>query len=156
RDSIIRACQGSEFLFHLAGAVDFANDWERFQRVNVDGTRCVIEAARLAGVRRLVHTSSVVAVGASARPGFLDETAHWNLGDLHVPYVTTKHQAERLALAASQAKLEVIVVNPSCVVGPDDFSASEFGTLCRRFWRRRVPFYFGGGNNFVDVRDVAE
>jgi dihydroflavonol-4-reductase len=41
------------------------------------------------------------------------------------------------------------------VIGPDDFSKSEFGTLCYRFWRGRIPFHFGGGNNFVDVRDVA-
>src|SRR5262249_43310070 len=50
---------------------------------------------------------------------------------------------------------EVVVVNPSCVVGPDDFSASEFGTLCRRFWRGRIPLHFAGGTNYVDVRDVA-
>jgi dihydroflavonol-4-reductase len=51
--------------------------------------------------------------------------------------------------------LQVVVVNPAGVIGPDDFSRSEFGTLCRRFWKGRIPFHFGGGNNFVDVRDVA-
>src|SRR5262249_31353186 len=44
---------------------------------------------------------------------------------------------------------------PTSVVGPDDFTASAFGTLCKRFWRGRLPLHFGGGNNFVDVRDVA-
>jgi dihydroflavonol-4-reductase len=47
------------------------------------------------------------------------------------------------------------VVNPASVIGPDDYSGSEFGMMCRRFWQGRVPLVFGGGNNFVDVRDVA-
>jgi dihydroflavonol-4-reductase len=85
----------------------------------------------------------------------LDETAGWNLGPMRVPYVTTKRQGEELALSAN-GELEVVVVNPGCVVGPDDFTGSEFGILCRRFWRGRLPIHFGGGNNFVDVRDVAD
>src|SRR5262249_36291172 len=52
--------------------------------------------------------------------------------------------------------LEVLAVNPACVVGPDDFAGSAFGRLCQRFWRGRVPVHFGGGNNFVDVRDGAD
>jgi len=153
--ALLQACRGCEFLFHVAGAVDFEDDWERFQRVNVEGTRNVLEAARVAGVRRVVHTSSIVAVGASLSPYARDETAAWNLGPLRVPYVTTKRQAEEVARAASGSGFEVEIVNTASVIGPDDVTASEFGTLCRRFWRRRIPLHFGGGNNFVDVRDVA-
>jgi dihydroflavonol-4-reductase len=149
---LARSC---EMVLHVAGAVSFGDDWPRLRRVNVEGTRIVLTAARAAGVRRVVHTSSIVAVGASLAPRVLDETAPWNLGPMRVPYVTTKRQAEELALTEN-GKLEVVVVNPGCVVGPDDFAGSEFGTLCRRFWRRRVPICFGGGNNFVDVRDVAD
>jgi dihydroflavonol-4-reductase len=69
--------------------------------------------------------------------------------------VTTKRQGEELALATRDG-VEVVVVNPASVVGPDDFSGSEFGTMCRRFWRGQIPVVFGGGNNFVDVRDVAD
>jgi dihydroflavonol-4-reductase len=49
----------------------------------------------------------------------------------------------------------VVVVNPASVIGPDDFTGSEFGVFCQRFWKGRIPFVFGGGANFVDVRDVA-
>jgi dihydroflavonol-4-reductase len=143
---------GCDFLFHLAGAVDFGDDWARFGRVNVQGTANVLRAASAARVRRFIHTSSVVAVGASDSPRTLTEQSDWNLGKYRVPYVTTKHQAEMLALAAP---LDVVAVNPSCVVGPDDHFRSEFGTLLRRFWRGWLPIHFGGGNNFVDVRDVA-
>jgi dihydroflavonol-4-reductase len=49
----------------------------------------------------------------------------------------------------------VVVVNPASVIGPDDYTGSEFGVFCQRFWKGRIPFVFGGGTNFVDVRDVA-
>jgi dihydroflavonol-4-reductase len=143
-----------EIAFHIAGAVDFESDWQRFLEVNVRGTENLLNAAQAAEVRRVIYTSSIVAVGASQAPTELDETAAWNLEPLGVPYITTKRWAEEKALARHD--LEVVVVHPASVVGPDDFSGSEFGTLCKRFWKGRLPFHFGGGNNFVDVRDVAE
>lgn len=154
-EAMARAFSGCDLVFHLAGAVDFGNSWKPFRKANVEGTAHVYSAARTAGVRRFVHTSSIVAVGADKRPVSIDETASWNLGRLQIPYVTTKREGEAKALAFAESS-EVIVVNPGCVVGPDDYTSSEFGTLCKRFWRGRIPFYFGGGNNFVDVRDVAE
>jgi dihydroflavonol-4-reductase len=153
---LARSLVDCELVFHLAGAVGFDNDWQAYYRVNVQGTQNLLEAARLAGVRRFVHTSSIAAVGGSATPRILDETVRWDLRSYRVPYVTTKRLAEENALAANGRGLEVVVVNPGSVVGPDDFADSEFGTLCRRFWKGRIPFYFGGGNNFVDVRDVAQ
>lgn len=153
--ALTRELHGCEFVFHLAGAVGFGNEWEPYYRVNVDGTRRLLEAARQAGVRRFVHTSSICAVGGADSPVVLDETAAWNLGSFRVPYVTTKRWAEEAVLAASTDRMDVVVVNPASVVGPSDFTGSEFGALCRRFWKGRLPIYFGGGNNFVDVRDVA-
>lgn len=155
-NALVDALKATDVLFHLAGAVDFGNDWGRYRAVNVEGTRTVLRAAKDAGVRRIVHVSSIVAVGASRYPQTIDETADWNLAPLRIPYVTTKWEAETLALRAVESGLDVVVANPACVLGPDDFSGSEFGTLCRRFWRGNVPFHFTGGNNFVDVRDVVD
>jgi dihydroflavonol-4-reductase len=154
--ALAEALGGAEFLVHAAGAVDFGDDWARLRTVNVGGTRAVLAAARVAGVRRAVHVSSVIAVGGCETPRVLDETASWNLGRFRVPYATTKREGEEAALGANGGGLSVVVVNPGCVVGPDDFTGSEFGTLCKRFWRGRVPVYFPGGSNFVDVRDVAD
>ncbi len=148
--------RGSEFVIHAAGAVGFDDDWTTYTRVNLDGTRNLLAAAKQAGVRRFLHASSIVAVGGAEEPRPLDESAAWNLGSLHVPYVTTKRWAEEAALGASCASMDVIAVNPASVIGPDDFTESEFGLLCKRFWKRRIPFFFGGGNNYVDVRDVAK
>jgi dihydroflavonol-4-reductase len=151
---LTKACEGHELLLHLAGAVDFNNDWEQCTRVNVGGTENVLNAAATAGVRRIVHASSIVAVGASRSPTRLNENSPWALASLEVPYVSTKHEAEKVVHRFARGP-EVIVVNPASVIGPDDFSGSEFGLMCRRFWQGRIPFVFGGGNNFVDVRDVA-
>lgn len=148
-------CRGVEILIHAAAAVNFGGDWAQAREVNVEGTRAVVQAARAAGVRRVVHLSSIVAVGATRWPEVLDETAAWTLGPFRAAYATTKQEAERVATTANGGELEVVVVNPGCVVGPDDYSGSEFGALCKRFWRGRVPFHFTGGNSFVDVRDVA-
>jgi dihydroflavonol-4-reductase len=148
------ACRGRDVLFHVAGAVDFNNDWGECRRVNVEGTAIVLRAATAAGVRRVLHTSSIVAVGATRRPVRLDESSPWNLAGRRVPYVTTKWEGEQLALGV-RGGLDVVVVNPGSVIGPDDFSGSEFGIMCRRFWQKRIPLVFGGGNNFVDVRDVV-
>jgi dihydroflavonol-4-reductase len=153
-DLLAAALREKDILFHLAGVVDLNNDWDQCRRVNVGGTANILRAACQAGIRRVVHASSIVAVGASANPVRLDESATWNLGAVQVPYVTTKHEGEQIALGVHDGP-EVVVVNPACVIGPDDFGSSEFGTMCRRFWRGRIPLVFGGGNNFVDVRDVA-
>lgn len=152
--ALTSGCAGCEVVFHLAGAVDFSDDLETMRKVNVTGSLNVLRAAKQAGVRRFIHTSSIVAVGASRRPTLLDEDTPWNLGNMGVPYAITKREGELAVLNAGDGP-EVVVVNPSCIVGPDDPGPSEFGSLCRRFWKGRVPIYFSGGNNFVDVRDVA-
>jgi dihydroflavonol-4-reductase len=153
--ALARGMTGCELVFHAAGAVGFGNDWAGYFRTNVQGTVNVLEAARQAGVRRVIHTSSVVAVGGSATPVCLDENAAWNLQAIRVPYVYSKRRAEQAALRANGEGLEVVVANPASVVGPNDHTNSEFGDLCKAFWKGRIPFHFGGGNNFVDVRDVA-
>jgi len=152
---LAEACRGRQFLFHLAGAVDFNNDWQLCRKVNVQGTANILKAANDAGVARMVHASSIVAIGASKKPVRFDESSPWNLAGKNVPYVSTKREAEELVLA-SRGKTEVVAVNPASIVGPDDFSDSEFGVMCKRFWQGRIPLVFGGGNNFVDVRDVAD
>lgn len=155
-EAMTRAMADCEMLLHVAGRIDFRHDWERMRRVNVGGTEAVLQAARAAGIRRVIHTSSIVTIGASRHPAVLDEGAKWNLGDIHSPYATTKREAEEVALAANSRDLEVVVVNPGCVIGPDDHGSSAFGKMVSRFWKRKIPVHVGGGNNIVDVRDVAE
>src|SRR5262249_58376178 len=129
--------------------VDLGDDWAKLRAVSVGGTRAVLAAARAAGVRRAVHVSSIVAVGGTRTPRVLDETAAWNLGRFRVPYATTKREGELAALAAGGGGVEGVVVNPGCVVDPDDFTGSEVGTLCRRVLRGRVAVHLPPGDHIL-------
>src|SRR5262245_58782688 len=100
---------GGERRREAAGAADLGRDGERLRRVNVGGPANAVAAARRAGVRRLVHVSTIAAVGASTTPTPLDETADWNLGGCGVAYVESKRRAEESALAANGGGLEVVV-----------------------------------------------
>ena len=120
--------------------------------MHVTGTRHVLEAA---GGARVVHTSSVVAVGASRSGRIFDEEASFPLAGLRVPYVCAKRAAEELALQAAAGGTDVVVVNPGYLVGPEDHEPSAMGRFCVRAWKGRMILAAPGGYNFVDVRDVA-
>lgn len=86
------------------------------EAANVEGTRSVLAASRESGIARVLHTSSVVAVGHGRGTETLDETIAWNNGPLGVDYATTKRRAEELALAAA-SELDVVVTNPGAIFG---------------------------------------
>jgi len=86
------------------------------ESTNVEGTRLVLAAARECDVARVLHVSSVVAVGHGLGPEILDETIEWNNGPLGCDYATTKRRAEELAIVAAQ-DLDVVVVNPGAIFG---------------------------------------
>ncbi len=153
-----RAFDGAEVVYHCAAAVTVrkkAAPW--VIAANVDGTRHVIDAVQAVGARRLVHCSSVVAVGLSddGRPS--DETARWNFAEHGIMdgYTLTKRQAEEVvASAVADQGLDAVIVNPTYMIGPRDVRPSS-GKLLIEIVRRAVPGVSAGANNFVDVRDVA-
>jgi dihydroflavonol-4-reductase len=149
-----RALSGCDVVFHTAGIVAF---WgpalERMHGVHVEGSANVVRATPRAA--RLVHTSSIVAIGASRAEEVLTEDAAFNLDGLAVDYVRAKRAAEQVALNAAGRGRNVVVVNPCYLVGPGDHERSVMGRFCLRFWKGRVPFTPPGGFNLVDVRDVA-
>jgi dihydroflavonol-4-reductase len=152
-DVVCRAVAGCDVVFHAAGVVAVGGqDHHRMHAVHVDGTRHVLDAA---GPRaRVVHTSSVVAVGASPTRHSLTEERAFNLHDFGVDYVQAKRAAEEVAHAAAR-RLDVLVTNPAYLIGPDDHEQSVMGRFCVRFWKGRVLLTPPGGLNLADVRDVA-
>lgn len=145
-----RAVEGCEVVFHAAAVVGaWGPSLTRMERVNVDGTRIVHEAAR----GRIVHTSSVVAVGAGRQGEILNEDSPFNLGDLNVDYVRTKRQSEEVALSRNDR--DVVVVNPGYLIGPEDYEGSVMTRLFAKYWRGALLALPPGGYSVVDVRDVA-
>jgi dihydroflavonol-4-reductase len=156
RRAVKRAVKDVQRVFHCAGTTSLRpSDRERVFEVNVGGTRNVLRAALETGVERVVHTSSVGAIGPAPPGKTADESQPFTAGRLGIAYVNSKHEAEVEALRLGAQGLDVVCVNPSFVLGPDAPSGTSM-LLVRRFLERQIPVYVDGGLNIVDVRDVAE
>jgi dihydroflavonol-4-reductase len=155
RRSVRRAMKDAHRVFHVAGVTSMRpQDRERVFEINVGGTRNVLEEALRADVERVVFTSSVAAIGPAKRERTADERQQFTAGGLGIAYINSKHEAEMEAWRIAAHGLQVVAVNPSFVLGPDDPYGTS-NTLVRRFLLRRLPIYVDGGLNIVDVRDVA-
>jgi dihydroflavonol-4-reductase len=154
RRSVRRALRGVERVFHVAGTTSLRKPAADVYRINVDGTRIVLEECLRAGVQRVVYTSSVAAVGPAERGSTADETQVFGAGAYGIPYVNAKHEAEVEALRLAARGLPVVIVNPGHVFGRGDLYRSSTD-IVRRFLRRQIPAYVDGALNIVDVRDVA-
>lgn len=121
-ESVREACRGCEVVFHSAAKVGDWGPWEEFQRVTIDGTRNVVEAAIAAGVRRLVHISSISTYGYHTREGTIDES--FDLGyKLYrwAYYSKSKVEAERIVWQAHrESRIELSVIRPAWIYGPRD------------------------------------
>lgn len=154
--ALTRAFDGAAAVFHCAAAVSVKRDvTPEMTAANVTGTQNVLDAVVAARVPRLVHTSSVVAVGLATNGRPSDETAEWNFDreGLVDAYALTKRRSEELVNAARD-RVDAVIVNPTYMFGPRDAKPSS-GKLIVNVVRRRVPGSTPGYNNFVDVRDVA-
>jgi dihydroflavonol-4-reductase len=154
--ALTAAFQGAEAVFHCAAAVGTERAvTPALHDGNVVGTEHVLAAAEAARIGRLVHTSSVVAIGLTTNGQPCDETARWNFDELGLVdgYAITKHQAEDLVRAKTGA-IDVVIVNPTYMFGPRDARPSS-GRMIVDVARRKVPGWTPGYNNFVDVRDVV-
>lgn len=155
RRAVRRAVEGADRVFHVAGLATLRRrDAHRLLAVNVGGTRVLCEEALAAGVGRVVHTSSASALGPAEPRGRADENQSFPARARGIPYVHSKREAETEALRVAAHGLDVVIVNPTFVLGPDDPSGTSMG-LVKRFLLRRIPVYVDGGINISDVRDVA-
>jgi dihydroflavonol-4-reductase len=158
RDGMRRAARGCEVLVHAAGLVA-ARPRRKVWEVNADSPAIAVEAAAAEGVRRVVLTSSVAAIGP-ARGGQPAEESQSYRGDLRLVYGNAKAAGEQNALAAAERLgVELVVTNPAYVIGvpvnpslPDENSSRIIG----HYLRGRLPAIVGGRVSLVDVRDVAE
>ena len=154
-DSVYRATVGMETVYHVAAVVAFGRQARaRLRRVNVEGTAAVVNAALAEGVGRLVHTSSIAALGRPAGAGVLDETAVWTPSRLNTAYAVSKRDAEREVLRGVAEGLDAVVASPALVFGPGR-SGEGTTALAERLAAGRVPLAPPGATAVVDVEDVA-
>jgi len=156
-EAIAPAFQGVHCVIHLAGLVSFAwRDRHRLHDINVQGTANVVRAARQYGVRRLIHVSSVAALGYGDDPDHpIDEDYRfdWSVARRRGKfYMLTKHLADD-QITRRAGDMPCVTVYPGLMFGPGD--QTNTARLIRAIARRRVPLNMPGGTNIVDVRDVA-
>jgi len=148
------AMQGVEKVYHCAGVVSFTpGEHQRLMKVNVEGTANVVNLALDAGARKLVHVSSVAALGR-AKEGQLDESSEWQESKNNSKYAVSKFLAEMEIWRGRAEGLDVAVVNPSIILGAGYWNDGS-GALIKNAWKE-FPYYTEGITGFTDVRDVAE
>jgi dihydroflavonol-4-reductase len=154
RDDMRRALRGVDRLFHVAGATTLRAGWRALYDANVIGTRIALEEALRAGVERVVHTSTIAAIGPAPHGSTADETQPFNAARVGISYANAKAEAEREALRVCAQGLPVVIVNPGLVLGPGDLFRSST-ELVRRFLRREIPLYVDGAQCIVGAADCA-
>jgi dihydroflavonol-4-reductase len=156
RASLAQAIADCTALFHVAADYRLGTrDPAQLYRANVEGTGNILEAARHAGVERMVYTSSVATIGlpADGAPG--DEETSVAVTDMIGHYKRSKFLAEQLVRESAQTGFSVVIVNPSTPIGPGDVKPTPTGQLVLDAACGRTPAYVDTGLNIVHVDDVA-
>lgn len=154
--SLEKAIAGCDTVFHVAADYRlWVRDPEQMYRSNVEGTRAILEAARKAGVRRVVYTSSVATMGFSSNGTIADEDSPVGLADMIGHYKRSKFMAEQIAIEAGRAGQHVVVVNPSTPVGEMDIKPTPTGRIVVDFLKKKFPAYVDTGLNLVDATECA-
>ncbi len=150
------AVRGCEAVFHVAARYVFGGvPAEAIYEANVEGTRIVLQAAWDEGIERVVHTSSVAALGWRRDGQPADETTRVDFHRVAGHYKRSKLLAQAVALEFARRGLPVVVVSPSFPVGPYDVKPTPTGQVIVDFLHRRMPAYVQTGMNVVAVEDVA-
>lgn len=142
-------------VYHLAAIYrTWVPDTKIIYDVNVTGTANVLATAAALGVRRLVYTSSIAAIGVDPGGAPADETTAYNLWPYAFDYVRSKYLAHQVALAFTPL-LNLVIVNPGMPLGPGDIAPTPTGRTLIDTLNGKIRVSFDGGLNLVDVEDVA-
>lgn len=157
-ESLEKAFEGADVVYHLAGVIDVntGND-KLIWQVNVDGTKNVVKACKKCGVKRLVYASSVDAFPPLPNNQEMTELSSFDPDILDGTYAKTKAVATQYVLDNQCDELDVVVTHPGACIGPYDFKTSNIGEMVRMYMKGLFPVSLAfGAYNFVDVRDVAD
>ena len=146
---------GTTQVYHCAAAVSFhPAQVKNLYTTNVEGTANIVNTCLQCGVKKLLHVSSVAALGDVSNQAEIDETTLWIEMTNRSVYGKTKHLAEMEVWRGIGEGLEAVIINPSTILGNDDWnkgSSQIFKTVYNEF-----PWYTNGSTGFVDVQDVVK
>ncbi|MDF1558862.1 MAG: NAD-dependent epimerase/dehydratase family protein [Bacteroidales bacterium] len=153
-DDLRKLCEGCSALFHLAAFISIRKQDKRCMAVNTGSCETLLSAARSAGVRRIIHFSSIHAFSQKPYEEILDEKRDLET-ESSVSYNRSKALGQKIMTEASSADPEVVVLNPTAILGPNDFQPSLLGNALVRFYKGQNSSLIPGGYDWVDVRDVC-
>jgi dihydroflavonol-4-reductase len=155
-ESLRSGLAGCDAVVHVAADYRlWIPDPESMYRANVDGTRELLRMAREAGVKRFVYTSSVATMHFREDGLVINEDTPVSIGDMVGHYKRSKFLAEQEAMAVAQKGQEVVILNPTTPIGPNDAKPTPTGRIFVDFLNRKFPAYVDTGLNLVDVAEVA-
>jgi len=148
------AMQGVTQVYHAAAVVSFApNKRKAMQHINIEGTANVVNAALDANVEKLLHVSSVAALGRKPNQVIVHENIEWEASTNNSAYAKSKYGAEMEIWRGIAEGLNAVIVNPSIILGPWDWDTGS-AAFFKRAWNNS-RFYTTGIKGFIDVEDVV-
>lgn len=155
--SLCDAFNGAEVVYHLAARISISMDeWPLLERINIIGTRNVVEACLCSRVRRLVHFSSIHALTQEPLDVPVDESRPLVEPKRCPPYDRSKAAGEKEVHKGMERGLDAVIIIPTGIIGPYDYEPSYFGEALLTLARGKLPALVAGGFDWVDVRDVVE
>lgn len=146
--------RGTDVVFHLAARISLKGSRKEMLRINVEGTRNILNACKKNKVGKLVYFSTIHALQHGHPKQRLDENRPL-IESSNIKYERSKAMGEKIIREHSGASLETVILNPTAIIGPHDYKPSLSGTLLLQLKNRTIPALIPGGYNWVDVRDVA-
>jgi len=152
--SLENAMEGCSRALHCAAIVSFhPAEVELMRKVNIEGTANVVNVAISKGIKKLGYISSIAALGRNSTVGIVDEECYFKATKLDSNYAFSKYYAEQEVWRASQEGLDVVIVNPSVILGPGDWNKGS-SQIFQKI-HSGLKFYTTGSTGYVDVMDVA-
>lgn len=149
------AMQNIEQIYHCAAIVSFnPKHRQKMFKVNVEGTANIVNAALDAGIKKMVHVSSVAALGRIRQDKPIDETMSWTEETSNSKYGQSKFLAEMEVWRGISEGLDAVIINPVIILGAGDWNSGSSQLFKSAY--DEFPWYTSGTSGFVDVRDVAK
>ncbi|ETN93782.1 NAD-dependent epimerase/dehydratase family protein [Zhouia amylolytica] len=146
---------GIDHVYHCAALISFnPGDRRKLKKSNIEGTANIVNLSIDHHIKKLCYVSSIATLGKPIKETAVTEKNHWNPEAPNNVYAVSKYRAEMEVWRGSQEDLDVIVVNPGVILGPEHFESGSGAFY--KILRKGVSFYPQGGTGFIDVEDVAK
>ncbi|MBK9330564.1 MAG: NAD-dependent epimerase/dehydratase family protein [Sphingobacteriales bacterium] len=154
--SLEAALEGVDKIYHSAAIIGYDSSYyDAMYKTNIEGTANVVNVALTNGIKKLLHVSSIAAIGGKPEELITEETK-WEKNQWTTHYGITKMLAEREIWRGIQEGLEAAIINPGIIVGICNDEHKATIRLFKQIATRKLPFYTNGTNGFIDVEDTAK